>query len=55
MEWMYGEDVSVTVHMSCPQSFASEVFKSLLWIGAVQGSTDMYVSSWSKNSSDLSF
>ena len=46
-EWMY-EDVSVTAHMSCPHSFASEVFRS-----TVQGNTDMYVSSCSKNSSDI--
>ena len=54
-EWMY-KDVSVTAHMSCPHSFASEVFRSLLCIGTIQGSTDMYmyVSSWSKNSSDIS-
>ena len=32
------EDVSVTAHMSCPHSFASEVFRSLLCIGTVQGS-----------------
>ena len=52
-EWMY-EDESVTAHMSCPHSFASEVFRSLLCIGIIQGSTDMHVSSWSKNSSDIS-
>ena len=34
--------------------FASEVFMSLLWIGTVHGSTDIHVSSWSKNSSDIS-
>ena len=52
-EWMY-EDVSVTVHMSCPHSFASEMLRSLLCIDTVQGSTDIYVSSWSKYSSDIS-
>ena len=52
-EWMY-EDASVTAHMSCPHSFASEVFRDLLCIGTIQGSTDMYVSSWSKHSSDIS-
>ena len=39
-EWMY-EDVSVTVHMSCPHSFASEMLRSLLYIDTVQGSTDI--------------
>ena len=39
-EWMY-EDVSVTVHMSCPHSFASNMFRSLLCICTVQGSTDI--------------
>ena len=41
-EWMY-EDVSVTVHMSWLHSFASDVFRSLLCIGTVQGSTDIYL------------
>ena len=39
------EDVLVTAHMSCPHSFASEVFRSLLCIGTIQGSTAMHVSS----------
>ena len=52
-EWMY-EDVSMTVHMSCPHSLTSEVFRSLLWIGTIQGSTDMHVSSSSKKNSDIS-
>ena len=39
-EWMY-EDVSVTVHMSRPYFLASEMFRSLLCMGTVQGSTDI--------------
>ena len=43
---------------TAPTSFTTrclkEPLKGLLRIGTTQGSTDMYVSSWSKNSSDIS-